>query len=217
MRDVADHVASGDSFRPDIIRARADRAGRVSSTTCDVVYLRSTILVEARAAELAVADANLAEIDPRYEAVSHAAERLLDCAPTQAIAWLSLFWVEASRWGLRPGLLRLLAESYRTGHNETWIQVRRSPLAMNVYSQLSDASKRDAMDEYLELVGLYQFDLVAGIYTRLDDATRSAVLARLNEVPIHPRGLFVRQISRAGLPVDLPGLLQRPDRPWLYN
>ncbi len=192
-------------------------AARVAQTTCDTIYLRSAILVEARAAELAVSDADLTEIDPRYDAVSRTAERLLDCAPTQSLAWLTLFWVEASRWGLRPGLLRLLAESYRTGPNETWIQVRRSPLAMNLYGQLPEALQKDAMDEYLELVGLYQFDLVVGIYARLDDATRGVVLSRLSEVPTHARGWFARQISRAGLPIDLPGMLQKPDRPWLYN
>lgn len=217
MRDLADRIASGDGFRPDVIRARADEANRASSTTCDVVYLRSAVLVEARAAELAFAEANLAEIDPRYEAVSRTAQRLLDCAPTQALGWLTLVWVETSRFGWRPGLLRLLAESYRTGPNETWIQVRRSPIAMNLYGQLPDALRKEAVDEYLELVGLYQLDLVVGIYTRLDDGTRGVVLSRLNEVPSHPRSVFARQISRAGLPIDLPGLLQRPDRPWLYN
>lgn len=216
-RDLADRIASGDSFRPDVIRARADVASRAASTTCDAVYLRSAVLVEARAAELAVAEANLAEIDPRYEAVAAVAERLLDCAPTQALAWLSLFWVETSRAGLRPGALRLLAESYRVGRNETWIQVRRSALAMNLYGQLPDALKKEAVDEYLELVGLYQTDLVVGIYTRLDDGTRGVVQSRLNEVPAHARSVFARQISRAGLPIDLPGLLQKPDRPWLYN
>ena len=149
--------------------------------------------------------------------MSRAAGRLLDCAPTQALAWLSLFWVETSRFGLRPELLRLLAESYRTGRNETWIQVRRSPLAMNLYGQLPDALKKDAVDEYLELVGLYQLDLVARIYALLDDETRGVVLSRLSEVPTHARNVFSRQISRAGLPVDLPGLLRKPDRPWLYD
>ena len=214
---MSKRIATGDGFRPEIIRARADAASRIAATTCDVVYLRGAVLVEARAAELAVAEANLAEIDPRYDAVSRVAERLIECAPTQSIAWLSLFWVETSRFGWRPGLLRLLAESYRTGHNETWIQVRRSPLAMNVYDQLPDALKRDAIDEYLELVTLYQLDLVTGIYTRLDEATRDVILSRLNEVPTHARRVFSRQISRAGFPVDLPGVLQRPDRPWLYN
>lgn len=217
MRSVSDRIASGDSFRPEVIRARADAASRISPTTCDAVYLRGAILVEARAAELAVSEANLAEIDTRYEDVSRSAERLLDCAPTQSLAWLSLFWAETSRFGLRPGRLRLLAESYRTGPDEIWIQVRRSPLAMNLYGQLPDDLKRNAIDEYLELVGLYQLDLVVGIYTRLDDETRGAVLARLNEVPTHARGIFARLVSRAGLPIDLPGLLGKPDRPWLYN
>ena len=216
FRTIADHLSQGDRYSPDLIRSWADQAVPQAERTCDVGALIGGLVLAARSAENELEAADLAAIDLRFSDVHRLAVHLVRCAPTASFGWLSLFWVESFRSGADTSILPFLEESFRTGPNETWISARRAPLAMSYFSQLTPELRNQALEEFTGLVGLYQMDLALAIYTRSDDELRRRIVEALKTVPPRPRALFARRLSREGFVVDLPGLLGREDRPWLY-
>ena len=214
-RAISMRIGRGDAYRYDALRARADSIGTLGERTCDTAFLADGLLIQARAAENEVAAANLADLDRRFEDVERSAHRLLECAPAQSLGWLALFWARSFRTGDGASIVPLLAESYRTGPNESWIRVRRIGLAMTHLRSLPQAVRKLVLDEFHVLVALYQIELTTKIYARMDDDTRRTILAGLKGVDAGARNAFARTLGRSGIDVDLADLLDRPDRPWL--
>ncbi|KAA2236915.1 hypothetical protein [Salinarimonas soli] len=211
---IGDRVARGDTFRPDVIRAWAGRVEASLGATCDVPYLTHGLFILMKALEVEREQADLAALDRRTEAARSAAVRTLTCAPTHSFAWLSLYWIDTARLGAGTALQGLLAQSYRTGPKEMWIAVRRNPLAMNIFEELSPELQLRAVDEFLDLVQVAPFDFTAAIFTSLAPETQAAILPRLAEVPIDRRRFLARRLESRGLELEIPGLPARDERPW---
>lgn len=203
---VGGRLALGEDFRPEILRAWADRLDGAILSTCDTHHLTGALFVLLRAAETERVEGDLAAFDRRLEAARGATIRTLACMPEHAYAWLALYWIESLRRGFSPELLRLLEQSYRTGPRETWIAVRRNPLAMSLFPILPPALQELAIDEFVDLVHTTQFDTAVRLFAIAEPDVQARIVPRLAEVPFGTRRGFQQRLLRLGIDVTLPGL-----------
>lgn len=214
-RDIADRIAIGHSYPVESVNRWADTVAPLVGSTCDRSFLVHALFIQLRSSELAVARSALGDIDRRRDAAEATADRLVHCAPTESFGWLAKVWAARSRSGSDPQQIRWLAEAYRTGPYESWIEARRNPLAMTSLDRVPIGVANAATEEFFRIVGRHQFELAFETFRRLDDETRRTIVERLRGGRYEAHGYFARRIAAEGIAVDLPNVYGKPDRPWL--
>lgn len=176
--------------------------------------LHAAMLVRLRLLEDAIASGERRAINVRAADTRHSIDRLLQAAPTDAFAWLILFWVENLAKGFDPAHLKFLELSYRLGANEGWIAIHRSRLALGMLDILPPDLAAHAVAEFVSLVDSGFYKDAAAILMGPGWEVRDKILPKLDGASAINRQLLDRYMMRQGVAVNVPGVSRQPDRPW---
>jgi hypothetical protein len=210
---VASEVQQGHVFTTPLLMDEAERLeASEKSAFCNPSALRDAAVIR-----LAVVGNLLSENKTQtsaFAALNQATRTALACAPTDAFAWLTLFWLDVKGHGLTPENAVFLRMSYAEGPNEGWIALRRNRLAMGLFSRLPSDLADDAVDEFVKLVntgGLYPE--TAAIFAGAGPAVQKRLVDAMGAAKPVPREIFAKTIYDKGINVDIPGV-EKPSRPW---
>ena len=138
----------------------------------------------------------------------------LNAMPTDAFLWFALCWLKKSRDGFDPSLVPLLQRSYDVGEHEGWIAIHRNALAVTLLSSLPAPLRGEVVTEFRNLIMSNYVPGAVDIMLGPGWSHRDALLEGLRSAPEQDRRNFARELSLRGLRVEVPGIDQRPSRPW---
>jgi hypothetical protein len=185
---------------------RADR--------CVAPARHAAAIIRVRMAEDAFAAAEPEMLDTSLASLQRSIRGSLACSPADPFLWFILFWVENSVQGFSPDHFRYLRMSYALGPNEGWIALKRSPFAVALYDQLPPDLAEKAGSEFVRLIQSGFIREAAVILTTSGWRNRSALLARLQELPTRYRGVFAGAVYDLGYDIEVPGVKRPEPRPW---
>lgn len=214
VEQSAARIVRGDRYKPeDLDRLAPLLAGIEAAPWSRAASVRAAAIVELRRAESALTDGRREDIDRHLGTLERLIPRALDAAPSDAFLWLALFWRDNLALGVDPARLAVLDMSYRTGPNEGWVGVRRSPVSLALFRLMPPALRERAITEFAGLVQS-RFAEMPDILGGPGWAARDALLPRLARVDEPQRRTFARALYRAGIDVNVPGIDRPDDRPW---
>jgi hypothetical protein len=190
-------------------------AAAVDSPFCDPTDLHDAVILRLAILNNAIAAANPTLITSGRDALNDTTRKALSCAPADAFAWLTLFWLDANRKGITPDNANYLRMSYTTGPNEAWIGLWRNRLAIASFAQLPPDLSDDAIDEFIKLLDTgraYQEMVV--IFASAAPAAQSRIIDQLKTANAATRQIFARVLYDRGLDVKIPDVEIPGLRPW---
>jgi hypothetical protein len=207
LEDAAQSILSGNKFNSGQLDALKHQL-----EITPVESLKGSAVSSAAVVRLLIleneAKASAADRDELEGVVSAA----LTQSPTSSFMWLTDCWLVRRRG--EPGL-NLLRMSYRYGPNEGWVAVRRNFLAASIFATLPSELREQVVLEFVGLVrsGFYAdaSNILAGPGRAIHEQLLSG-LTRIEES--HRRGLARALARRDIYDVSIPGLEERPSRPF---
>lgn len=215
LNRVASQVRQGHLFKGQALLGEASRVEAVEQKSfCNPAELRNLVVLHVAILNGASAVADRMPLDAEQAAVDAAAREALSCEPSNSFAWLVLFWIDASKYGVNTKNVRYLHMSYALGPNEGWIALWRNRLAIAVFQQLPSELEDMAVVEFVKLVetgGMYAE--AASVYGSAASEVQSRIIAQLKTAKATPRQVFAATLYDKGFDVDIPGF-EKPVRPW---
>ena len=211
---TADSVARGAHFDASTLDALIAASEPMLRANCDDAVARDLLVVKAYLFEAALEEGAGPAVDRRLQAFEGAAKHLLACSPLNSFGWLGLFVSRLYASGFDPKDLPLLRASYRFGPHELWVEARRNFFAMRVYDSLPDDLRQRVREEFRDIVRARAFDQAAAILTGVSLGQRTILLVAIADLPGETRARFQNRLKLLGLPIDVPGVEPREDRPW---
>lgn len=210
-----ERTAHGDSYRPEVMAAIIDVLDQSDGRAgCRESYLVPAIFLRIRAAEAALAAADPALLDERLARAEAGARQLMKCSPYHALGWLAAYWVRTYRNGYDPADLRYLEMSYRLAPREAWAAARRNMTAMRLYEELPPAFQQQVLDEWADMLRSRLFDAAIEVFVGPGYKVRDQLLSRISGLRQEDLRYFAYRLDALGVPVQVPGLPVREDRPW---
>ena len=214
------HVAmaymQGRGFSGQVLLKEAQQVTAViDSPFCDPTALHDAVMLRLAILDNAIAAANQTLVASGRDALYDTTRKALSCAPADAFAWLTLFWLDASRKGVTPDDANYLRLSYTGGPNEAWIGLWRNRLAIALFAQLPPDLSDDAIDEFIKLLDtgrLYQ--QTVAIFASAVPAAQNRIVDHLETANATARGIFVRELYDRGLDMKIPDVEIPGLRPW---
>jgi hypothetical protein len=124
--------------------------------------------------------------------------------------WLSKYWLEGQRAVVsRDFEAKLLRMSYWSAPNDSWIAIKRNPLALKALSTLPADLGEQAEQEFMGLLRSRLYHEAAGILGGSDPNVRQKLLSRLSAFSEADRREFAKVLDILGVDVVVPGA----DRP----
>jgi hypothetical protein len=135
--------------------------------------------------------------------------------PTNSFLWLMDYWLHKLRSGNAIADPKLLRMSYLLGPNESWIAVRRNPIALSGFSSLPNDLAEQALAEFAGLVRSGFYMDAANTIAGSGWAVHERLLSRLVQVDEDNRRRFAKVLESKDLSgVTVPGVDERPSRPF---
>ncbi len=215
-RYVAAKFLQGQTFKT---RWLLDEAQQVEAAAtypvCNPAVLRNLVVIRLAILNEAVAERDRTLMEGATGPLNEAAKQELTCLPADPLAWLTLFWLDAGKHGLRPQNENYLRLSYALGPNEGWIALWRNRLAFQLFDQLPADLADDASDEFIKLVNTGQlYWETAAIFESATPAAQSRIVEHLKTASAISREAFARVLYGKGLDVTIPGVEWGEARPW---
>lgn len=213
LADSARRILSGERYnaeRLNLLRGQLDAVSpeRLRSTALnDVAVIRLT-LVESDLSAGKDATSDLAELEGAVTAA-------LVESPSSSFLWLIEYWLKNANAADRG--LKFLHMSYSWGPNESWIAIRRNPLALRVFSSLPPEIADQVLSEFEGLVRSEFYQEAANILAGPGWVIHEKLLDRLAPLHTASRRAFARALAFKDLEgVVVPGLEadERPSRPF---
>jgi hypothetical protein len=205
---VAAEVLQGGTFKRQALLGEARKAETDEPTSsCLPAQSHDAVIIRIALLDDAIKATNQTFIDSAYPPLYDTTRRALACVPTDSFAWLTLFWLDASKHGLAPENENYLRLSYVLGPNEGWIALWRSKLAFAVLAQLPADLADDAIDDFIKLVDtgkLYQ--QTATLFADAAPATQSRIVALLQTARAANRQGFANTLRDRGSDVVIPNV-----------
>ncbi len=204
INQITSQLLRGETFK---VRPLLDEARRAAeseqSTLCNPTELHNEIVVRLVILNESVAANRQVIADPAYSPLYEATQKALACAPADPFAWLTLFWLDVDKHGLRPGNVNYLRLSYALGPNEGWISLWRSRLALAVFEQLPGDLADNAIDEFSKLVNTGQlYQQTSTIFADAPRAAQNRIIEHLKTANPVSRQLFAKALYDRGLNVE---------------
>jgi hypothetical protein len=216
LNSLASKLLQGSDFTIQSLLSELPRVEAVEqSFSCHATALHSVVILRLAIINQAIEEANQKLIDSSYKSLNDATRLALACAPTDAFAWLTLFWLDAGVNGLNLNNTNYLRLSYVFGANEGWIGLWRNRLAITLVNSLPVDLGDDAINEFVELVdtgGLYSE--TAAVFARAAPSIQTRIIERLETSRALVRESFARALYGMGLNVDIPSVKMPEVRPW---
>ncbi len=207
ITNVAGAVVAGEAFKPDVLAAV-----EVLTEGAGGGKLRSSMLGHAAVIRLRQAEDSLRSGSPdlvnkQLESLERIVDRALKNAPEDSLLWLTAFWLDTARHGLRPDGLRFLRMSYELGPYEGWIAIRRNGAALTAYPILPSDLAQQAIAEFVGLVRWGLVNEAAAIAAGPGRPLRNVLFARLRDLSDEQRRAFANAIYGRELDdVPVPGI-----------
>ena len=218
LRSVASKLLAGHTFKMQWLldEARQTEATGGYPSFCNPTALHDLVLLR-----LAIYNESLACKQPGAGR-SRPTARYMHLIPKGAFlraadpfAWLTLFWLDAGKQGLKPDNVNYLRLSYVLGPNEAWIAQWRNRLAFARFERLPTDLSDDAIDEFIKLLDTGQlYWQTAAIFASAPAAAQSRIVEHLNTANAISREAFARVLHDKGLDVIIPGVERPEPRPW---
>jgi len=159
----------------------ADAAVRDVSD-CDDHSQRALLLLEASLTEAALRSGASAEYDQHMRSLEARTRRALGCSPRNSFAWLVAFSLQVQHGALNEHAFDLLAMSYKTSPNETWVAVRRSMVAAPAALAAPEPVQRAILAEFQNLVRNRFVEVPARVYFNAPAALQALLRSRIDEL-----------------------------------
>jgi hypothetical protein len=208
---AAQHILSGEQYSPEQLkRLRSELdASSANSVRPSVLNDIAVIRLKLVEADLAQGQASAADLD----ALQRSIDAALDRNPTRSFLWLADYWLHQKRSGSAD--LGLLQMSYETGPNEGWIAAKRNPVALGVFSSLSEETRSRVVAEFAGLVRSRLYQDAANILTGAGWPVHQRLLDGLASLDEGHRRRFAKLLETRDIEdADVPGVTRRTFRPY---
>ncbi len=216
LRSVASKLLAGHTFKMQALldeARQAEAAGKYP--LCDPTALHDLVLLRLAIYNESLAAANQTLVDSSYVPLYGSTRKALSYAPADPFAWLTLFWLDSGKHGLKPDNANYLRLSYALGPNEAWIALWRSRLAFALFERLPTDLSDDAIDEFIKLVDTRQlYWETAAIFASAPTVGQNRIVEHLKTANAVSREAFARVLYGKGLDVTIPGVERLAPRPW---
>lgn len=204
---VATGLAAAQPYRPGDLEALMPELAAIEARSrCAPEALRAAALIRTRLAETALAQGDARLFPARLTRARETTRAAIACAPTDAMLWLSLFWLENNTAGFGEKSQQYLRLSYRNGPNEGWIAIRRAPMALAVFDSLPGDLRAAVKAEFAGLVRSELHSFAADILAGPGWAHRGELLAALASVDVLARRRFADMLATRGIEAAVPGV-----------
>jgi hypothetical protein len=202
LRDDAQQVLAGAQYTNE--QADQLRVVLKAAATSDLSpsSLRDIAVIRLALAEFGLQSGDRQQTDRSLCDLSTALSAALADNPTASFLWLADYWLKSTRDANGSAGLESLRMSYRLGPNESWIALRRSPLALGAYSKLPDDLAESALSEFAAFVRSGFYADAADILAGPAWAVHQKLLNGLYRVDLTDRQRFARALE----PKDLDGV-----------
>jgi hypothetical protein len=216
LPEVAARIVSGETYSAGAMDALETQIAK-GQTSLRPSVLGKVAILRLRRAESAIAAGDPQAMDARLSALAPTIDAALSNTPSDPFLWLALYWLSNVKDGFDPEHLRYLRMSYALGPSEGWIAVRRSRLALAIFSALPPDIAESAINEFVGLVDSWlsvaAVDLLAGPAWPI----RHILLPRLADLKEPVRRDFAKMLFDRGLEdVPVPGVEPSSSRPWQH-
>ena len=128
LNQVAAKVRQGQAFKSQILLAKAQQEDAAAARTsiCNPSGSHNAVVLRLAILDQAIAASNQTLVDSAFSSSYVAARQALSCVPADPFVWLTLFWLDASKYGFGPDNANYLRLSYALGPNEGWIALWRN-------------------------------------------------------------------------------------------
>jgi hypothetical protein len=215
IAEVAARIIAGETYKPDVLQALVAGLDRSGAPALRSSVLSKVAIIRLRQAENAIANDDRQLVDARFMALSRAIDEALMNAPYDPFLWLVLFSLDNTRSSFSPAHMRYLQMSYALGPNEGWIAVKRSRIALGIFSALPPDVAEAAISEFVGLVRSHFSREAADIAAGPARPIRALLFARLREIKEADRRAFAKLLDDRDLDdIPVPGVAPPPQRPW---
>jgi len=204
-----------DSFRLQSLFDEAQQAEKSAQHSfCVPTALHSLFVLRLFILNRAFAESNQSLVESSYDSPLDAARNALNCTPADSFIWLTLFWLDAGKYGVNARNANYLRLSYAWGPNEGWIALWRVRLALLLFERLPPDLSNRAVDDFINLVNTGALYLqTAGIFKNASPAAQNRIVEQFGAVKLVKRQLFAATLRDEGVDADIPGVV-KPARPW---
>lgn len=211
--DFAGRMLLGDTFNARqlaLLKHRLDGAPTRS--------LRATALVDVAVIRQRLLDTKLTSHEAQssdFVELDSAVTTALAEVPASSFLWLSKYWLESQRAAVSPDFeAKLLRMSYWSAPNDSWIAIKRNPLALKALSTLPADLGEQALEEFTGLLRSRLYHEAAGILGGSEPDVRRKLLSRLSGFSDVDRREFAKVIDLLGVDVVVPGVDRPSVRPY---
>jgi hypothetical protein len=215
LNHVAAEIVQGHVFTHKAMAQEALKAEpEVSLSLCDPTDLHNAVVLRVAMLNDDLAQKKQSLVDQLYASLYELARNALACAPSDGFTWLTLFWVDATKRGLRSENLAYLRMSYEVSPNEGWIALWRDRLAMTVFDRLPPELASKALDEFVRLLDAGQLNEMASIFESAPANVQQRILQQLKAANPIARQIFARVLYDRGLDIVIPDTAIPGQKSW---
>jgi hypothetical protein len=216
LNRITAEILQHHSFAQPVLLAEADRISlSTKSRLCNPSELHNAVVLHLAILEGAIKSGDQTKAEPAYGGLHDMVEAALACTPSDAFAWLTLFWLDSSRRSISAANAQYLRLSYTLAPNEAWIALWRSKLAFSVFEQLPEDLAEDALNEFVRLVDTGRlYPEMATIFTQAGLSAKGRIVERLANADAIARSLFARTLYDMGSEIEIPNTRMPGLRSW---
>jgi hypothetical protein len=184
------------------------------SERCFPRAMHNAAIIRGRMVQIAVDNSDPEQVRRSAGAANAMIRKSLSCAPADPFLWFALFWLEGMQHGFSDELVGYLSKSYELGPYEGWIGLRRNKYALIVYPLLPPTLQDSVVKEFAALVNSGFIRVSAANLMGAGWPIHDTLLAALADVSPKFKRQLGNDLRRAGVEVDIPGLVMPELRPW---
>jgi hypothetical protein len=208
-------MLSGEIFDATHLRALIDKFDADPSRVLEKPGLDGVVLIRISLLQQQLKSATHEVSISDYDKLQLSVRAALAQSPTDALMWLSAFWLKRLRGDPAVDDLKLLRMSYRSGPNEGWIAIRRSPLSLAAFQSLPHDLQQESLQEFVGLVRSGYYADAADILAGPGWPVRDQLLGGLIKLEEATRRGFANTLEAKDVDdVVVPGLEQRRRDGW---
>lgn len=207
-------IVRGHHFDVEALRAQANRRDK-ASPSCARRRMRHWLIVRSQLASALMQRADLDAMDAAMDELDLRSRNLLACYPRDGLGWLTLAWVELNRTGVSEDTYRKLRNSYAFAPREGWLAAQRNRLILQRFSLMPPDLRDRALVEFADLMEGRFIDETVATFMSVKPALQAELIGRTKGVSVLWQTKFQQALKRFGIEVRMPGIAEKPDRPWL--
>lgn len=214
LDQIASRIIEGQIFKVEDLGRLLPLMEEVEkSAVCRPASVRSSAVIRLRLVENA-SKARQPNVNQLIDELLVSVRNALRCSPADSFLWLVLYWAEMTRHGFEAHDLDYIRLSYEVGPYEGWVALKRNPIALVLFEQLSPALRERVVSEFVGLVNSGFHREAAEILVGPGWRLRDQLLPRLGVVPQAHRVAFDREVFELGYDVNVPGVVRPVEPPW---